>query len=507
MQRRACLQQLLNLREERLNGYLLFFIVLLGGGLRFWQIGNKPLWLDEAFSLWLARHPWPDMLRWLVQIDQHPPLYYTLLGGWLALGTDEATLRALSALLSTLTIPLIFVLGRALLDTRVGLLAALLLAVSPFHVWMAQEARMYALLTWNATWAILAFVRLLNRQSQTCRWWVLYVVATILTMLTHNVAIFLPLTLNALVLGFWLVRRAGLDPGVELPPLSRWVMAQLVILALWGVWLPTFVVQARGVYAEFWIPSPTWGRVAGVFKHFLSAFLPDRLGLGHMLWSLYAAALGLSWVRLRRRPGVLILLWGLVILPLLGELLVSMKRPILHERTLIWTTLPLYLLLAVGLTQLKRTWAVLLFGFYVSLNIFSLSRYYNAFEKEAWPDAVAAVAAQAHPGDLVLFNATWTQIPFEYYQSRMAPTLQLELHGVPVDLFARGVLEPKMTTDDLPYLQSLLANRERAWLIYSHNWYTDPQSLILSALGRHFARCNRQELVGVQVYMCADSQP
>ena len=53
----------------------LIAITLVGGLLRFYAIGSKGLWLDEAFSVWMGRQPLPDLIGWLVRIDQHPPLY------------------------------------------------------------------------------------------------------------------------------------------------------------------------------------------------------------------------------------------------------------------------------------------------------------------------------------------------------------------------------------------------------------------------------------------------
>jgi uncharacterized membrane protein len=77
--------------------------------------------------------PVGEMLGWLVKIDQHPPLYYTLLHFWMTFGDSATIVRALSALLSTLTIPVIYLLGRLSDGNQmVGLLAALILAISPF---------------------------------------------------------------------------------------------------------------------------------------------------------------------------------------------------------------------------------------------------------------------------------------------------------------------------------------------------------------------------------------
>ncbi|MCB0091723.1 MAG: hypothetical protein KDE54_27725, partial [Caldilineaceae bacterium] len=70
-------------------------IVALGAGLRFWAIGAKTIWLDEAFSIWVAQHSVPEIVQWLVRIDQHPPLYYMLLHYWIdAFGDLQGAVRA-----------------------------------------------------------------------------------------------------------------------------------------------------------------------------------------------------------------------------------------------------------------------------------------------------------------------------------------------------------------------------------------------------------------------------
>ena len=136
---------------------LLAALTLVGALLRAWQIGAKSIWIDEAFSVWVARQPPAEGVRWLARIDQHPPLYYVLLHLWLALGDGPAAVRLLSATVSTLNIPALYALGARLFGRRVGLLAAAVLALSPFHVYLAQEARMYALLSLAVTaslWAV-----------------------------------------------------------------------------------------------------------------------------------------------------------------------------------------------------------------------------------------------------------------------------------------------------------------------------------------------------------------
>jgi hypothetical protein len=99
--------------------------------------------------------------------------------------------------------------------------------------------------------------------------------------------------------------------------------------------------------------------------------------------------------------------------------------------------------------------------------------------------------------DLILFNATWVQIPFDFYFREY--NRPVERRGVPVDLFDRGILEPKMAESDLPRLRSLLRHRERVWLVYSHDWYTDPQGLIPAALDAELELTDSQQFNGLQV--------
>jgi hypothetical protein len=573
----------------RLAPLLLVFITVAGAILRMLQVGSKGLWLDEAFSVWLGWQPVPDMLAWLLHVDQHPPLYYTLLHFWMGLGDDAATVRSFSAFTGTLTIPAIYLLGRRLAGRNVGLLAALILALAPFHVRFAQETRMYTLLTLNATLAMWALARLLTdpraaavplgqqlgdffrawrsaraaeigarsetevgyRQDfrESSAWvsaptrrhwlplqaietdlaWLAYIFFTAATLLSHNTAVFFPVAVNLFVFGFMLVRKptsyvqawGGAPPqtppaargegrspfplreggqGVRLEPpsLSNWLAAQVGVFLLWSPWLVAYVVQAMGVYREFWISPPTFETALGTLATFLCDFLPENIRWLDITWFLYAILLLLGGFHFRRRLPHLALLLTLFATPLVGELLVSLRRPIFYDRTLIWASIPLYLLLAAGINQLRyRPYILAAVGIIATINGLSLREYYIHFEKEQWNVAAAYVANHVQNEDVILFNATWVQIPFDFYfRTANRPVAE---HGVPVDLFDRGILEPKMARDDLPRLRSLMRGRQRIWLVYSHNWYTDPQSLIPSALGQELKLLDMQRFFGLEV--------
>jgi mannosyltransferase len=507
-------------------------IVLAGAALRLYLIADKSLWLDEAFSVWMGGQPLGTMWRYLVQLDQHPPLYYTLLHFWMRLGDGEAIVRGFSALWGILTLPVMYAIGARVGGRALGLLATLILALAPLHIQYAQDARMYAMLTFTASLALLCAVQLLGDPHPAAaatplsqprergnlhpspglgegwgvreprRWWLGLIVFTTLTMFGHNTALTFPLALGLFIAGAFgvpalLQRAQGGDASPHGRRLRNWSMALGASLLLWLPWLPDLLVQVRRVDEEFWIPPPTFTSVVTTWRDFISAFSPGGPVWRPILWAVGALALLGAW-RLRRRPALLALLLLLLLVPFGGELLVSLRRPIYYTRTLIWASLPFYLLLAAGLLQLRlRPLVAAATLALVLLNGASLVNYYRNFESEGWREAAGWLAPQVRDGDIILFNAGWTQIPFDYYYRQVGPPM--EQRGLPADLFDRGILEPKMTDADIGRLEQLIAGRARVWLVYSHNWYTDPLAIIPRYLGATLANRGEREFNGLKI--------
>lgn len=92
-----------------------------------------------------------DVIHHLLSEDNHPPLYFVLNHLWFKLfGTDGELVslwvgRSLSAIFGVAAIPAIFGLGCLAFSPLVGQIAAGLMAVSPYGIYLAQEARHYTL--------------------------------------------------------------------------------------------------------------------------------------------------------------------------------------------------------------------------------------------------------------------------------------------------------------------------------------------------------------------------
>ncbi|MEA5552638.1 glycosyltransferase family 39 protein [Anabaena cylindrica UHCC 0172] len=151
--------------------------IAIGTILRFWHLDLKPLWLDEIitaiFSLGknyrdlpldvlfplnhiqevFAFQPGvscPQIAENLASYSTHPPLFFCWMYSWLGflqpLGMDLVVkLRSLPALFGVATILAIYGVNRIAFSPTSGIMAALLMALSPFAVYLSQEARHYTL--------------------------------------------------------------------------------------------------------------------------------------------------------------------------------------------------------------------------------------------------------------------------------------------------------------------------------------------------------------------------
>jgi len=548
--------------DELVSWVAIIVITLFGGWLRILLIANKGMWLDEAFSVWMANHSVPDMLQWIVKIDQHPPLYYLLLHYWVAhYGDTPYYARLLSALFGTVTIPMIYLIGKRISGDMVGLAAAVFLALSPFNIYYAQEARMYTLLTFNTAVTIYALIRLLTdsrsaspiggqfreylhvwrtaapiepdpkrdfsyrdeTRNQTGwrgwifrhRWlhiesietdlaWVAFIVFSAATLLSHNTAVLFLLATNIFVLGLMLFQRlnkSGSHPALQAPSFGNWVKAQIGILLLWSPWIPAFVQQVRRVDQEFWIPKPNWDTVIQTLRALLNASAPNQISQV-MTWVLYAM-LCLGLVYYRKKLSILLFLAALFAIPVLGELIVSIRRPIFYDRTLIWITIPMFLVLAAGIAQLRfRLLMIVVLGILGTNYLFSNGDIYRFAQKEDWSDPAGYIANYVEKDDVILFNSAMVQIPFDYYFKAYEKKyfIQVEKHGIP-DMFDSRIPEPRMTNGDIPRLISLLRGHKRVWLVYSHDSYTDPEGLIPQTLKHEMKYIRTRDFYGVQVQL------
>lgn len=303
---------------------------------------TQSLWRDEAFSVILALKGWWGIIQTTAG-DFSPPFYYLVLRGWsLVFGLAEPALRALSILGVVLTAGTIYLIGRHLFSPRVGLLAAAATLLNPFNFYYAFEVRMYALLSFLA---VLTFYLLIQER------WGWFLLVALLGLYTHNFMIF---SLLGSLGGYF-----ALHP--HRPPRGL-LLALLGSALLFLPWLGIVWRQTAIVWSDFWIPPTRLPQVLATFTEFLVGPVSFST-IGHPSAPVLLGGSLFLLVLIILRPGRPNRVWRAVSiwlsLPLLLSLLVSLVVPTFLSRYLIFTTVPLMLLLASGAAARPRFWCLL----------------------------------------------------------------------------------------------------------------------------------------------------
>jgi len=233
-------------------------LTLLAAGLRLYRLGDKSIWWDEGFSVFLARMPLAEMLAATAH-DTHPPVYYALLHLWrLAAGDSEVAVRLLSALAGVLLAPLAYRLVRPLAGQRAALAALGLVAINRLLIWYSQEVRQYALAACLAlASAILASA--LWRKRTGWGLWAAYVAVNAAGLLTLYLFSSVLLAQNlAFVLALW---RAPQKRRLAL----TWFSAQAAVGLACLPWVLYYLPRAPHTFVP-----PSTLPLAGVLKLYLA---------------------------------------------------------------------------------------------------------------------------------------------------------------------------------------------------------------------------------------------
>jgi hypothetical protein len=484
-------------RDLFLLGSVFWWLLLWAAwAVRLWHLDASDLTFDEAATYVVAHRPLLDILPYLRgAVREHPPVYYLLVRPWMSLtGTSEYSLRFFAAGASLVGIALAVRLARALArETGIveasqvflsASLPALILALFPFEVYYARDARMYTLTIVWATLSSLLFLSLLfgqKREERPNRCKLLgLVIVNALAVFTHYYLVLLVVTqfVTLLLLRRW---RA----------LVAWSTAHGVVLLVGLVWLArspglaSSLAEAWGRFDPVWpatnqlrrlLADLLFGPVRGVPWNLVYGW-GILVVLGFLaVWLRSVRANGSSRRRRAQASGVWLNIT--VLLPIaLSYLMPEPPRSrylifILPFAAIALGQIPFVL---NGRKQIVLVWLGLSAWAVANLGYFGLPRTVN-WLKSNYGQTVATVSAHARPGDGVLFYGPWQKITFQYYSPpHFPPITSLPPHAPPQ-------LVPEEAE---PVLRELLNTYQRLWVIPAAVEDVDPKHFVAGWLNTH----------------------
>jgi len=319
------------------------------------QAIHARFWIDEGLSVGIADRPLGEIPGALRQ-DGAPPLYYVVLHVWMSVfGRGEGDTHALSLLFALLCVPAGFWAGRTLFGERAGWFAAVLIALSPYLTFYAQETRMYSLVALESLVLVTTFALVFVHRRR--GWLPVFVGALAALILTHNWGLFAGVA-SALALGVlvWLGREED-RRGLLRDGLIAYGGAALLYLP----WLPTLIFQAGHTGAP-WASRPAFkdlisglGLTVGGDTTALAIALVGGFGLGSLLLG-RAAMRGLrdhDGAEGRRARAALVIL-GISLCGIAIAWLASQASPAWANRYFAVFVTPILLVMGFGMARAGR---------------------------------------------------------------------------------------------------------------------------------------------------------
>lgn len=467
-------------------------ILLVAAAMRFANIGVLPLWLDEGYSWWDARQSLADLWTLVPQCDPHPPLYAVMLKLWVDVFGDSSTaLRSLSAAAGVITTGFVMLAGRQF-GLHHALIAGLIFATAPFQVQFSQEARPYALLALASSMLCFGALRLLGGQVRqfgqpSASAWVALIGGGALVLWINNTAALLLVSLGIAVMALLTLDRSARS---TLLPLAG---ALLLMGLLWLPYAPTFLEQARGISADFWIQRPGWWQFRQELRWTLGVHSDAALALIVATWGL-----GIALLARAGQWRAALLLGCLAALPVLLNFVVSLvATPIYLARALIGIGPAFALGLAAAFANLRWQRAMpLALALLICYQLWLALPMLGATErKEPWSRVVRQIAEDAEAAGAQTSESMVLTVPNELAlplgHAMQTAELEMPMHGIPGDYplpglanarYPSGKCAPSAAGMDFSPAAKAIAGRKLAFLITRRNNSYDPNNSVLAYL-------------------------
>jgi len=478
---------------------LLALITAVATALRFHSLAAKSFWFDEGVSAAIARLDWYNFARILWRREANMSLYYLFLRFWLHFGGSEFFVRSLSVLFAIASIPVLYLLGRRLFGSRVGLIAASLLAINAYHIQYSQDARSYSLMVFLCPLSSLYFLKRLSDPSRRNR--IAYVVSSALAVYAQFFSLLL-------VIVQWLLLKMLDREQVPRQIRNDWRSIALLVSPVLAF------VATTGTGPLRWVQHPSLTDIWVFALHLTGNGGPWLL---ITCAALCLAALLPPW-RKRRFRSVPWNAWRYyfltcwLVFPVVLILALSLVKPLFVARYFIFCLPALLLLVACGIARLRPVLMAPALLLVLVLSFSGTNGYYKTdvdIQRDEWRAATRYLLEHAQSGDALLFHVPMGRMPYEFYHSVLgdtstAPIVLYPHHGDRVT-FLDFVEKP-----DDAQLEGSIRGHPRAWLVLTYaetqSGLPDARSIELTKLlGKFYPVLVERDFPGIEILLYSTS--
>ncbi|MDP3993866.1 MAG: glycosyltransferase family 39 protein, partial [bacterium] len=380
-------------------------------------------------------------------------------------GDSLLSLRLLSILFGVLTVwaGYLFV-KQAFGNKKLALLASLLLAINPFQIQYALEARMYTLGTFLVLWSSYLLQKALDNSVQDGRknikYWLGYSVIVAAGLYTHYYVLF-SIAAQGLYIIFYFVRSKKFNI------LFKSALAYGLSVLLYLPWVPTLLAQIKRVEESYWIPAmDRWSVPGTVWKMMFGG-----QGIGRIYLAVASAIslfLIIYFIRRVRSFAKWYVLLGLLV-PISAAIAVSLRTNLYLDRYFVFASLFFSILVVITFLKISNRavrWFLILA--LIAGSLFAFFKNWSDLGIKNKPGMAAASAyinQNAKFGNKIYVGSSFIFFTFKYYNGTgITPLL---ISSEPIESIPHFSGTAILTNDDLILDISRAQKNSTVWLLWT----------------------------------------
>jgi mannosyltransferase len=468
------------------NNYILFIIIVIALILRIYHLDYQSMWIDELWS-YNAANPNNTFFEIyeIVKADgPHPPLYYYLLKITFHLfGYSSVSLRLLSVIFGTIGVYGIYLLGKISYNEKLGFVAALLLAINPFHIEYSQEGRMYALL---ATATIFSFYFLIKfLKQQTTKHFIFYLIFSVMMIYTHLYGLF-SLVAQYIIFFVFLISNNNTK---KIPLLIKTITGG-ILLTLTYIPVFDFLIKNKD-RKDNWIGAPEKDFLYQTINSFFGEndllTIVILLLIVFVLYHTFKSKINIHLDDLNKKNNLNIIIYiccvWLVITISIPFYISIIKMPIIVNRYFINILPALILLLSIGIIYIKnkvfKNSILTILITAALIQLFIVNQYYNRIHKSQFREVSKYILINKNQNN----NTDFVSDLSVYYDTYLKNELEKKISNFTID----------------EYINEIKGNNielKEFWYASGHGLKYDPNNETLEFLNNNFIIANSIDMYG-----------
>lgn len=425
---------ILNLRSE-IKKPILLAVVLIGLAIRLFQLTARPVWYDEAITIFNAKsslsYIWTHFMR-----GSNPPFAYFFYHTWIRIfGESQFSFEMVSVFFGVLSIIAIYHLGKMMFNTTTGIAAAVLLSLSSYHLFVSQQIRGYSMACFFALISIYEMRGYIKKREQPllAGW----LISSFLMVGTHFYTFFLFASEFFTLVYFTRKKFKSMSLGIYYLIIFSFILGLSACLIL--------AIKTFHIFPFFERPFATQADVQLVLQSIF--FTSQNLAL----FSIVLVVFYFFYARRNKTNSefndVSFLIFSVGV-SIGVPLIISQFVPsFFYVRYFIFSHLIWVVLVAAAIATIPKIWlrAVVL-AIFISFQIQLLSAYYEECEwKALQKKGYEIVEERFKDGDVILHENGWTLGPGIFHHQKPLKELYLSDEFVLSMLRERQITPPEMS--------------------------------------------------------------